>query len=114
MLSKFTVSNYKTFETTVSIVFDQPGNYSYHKECIHNGLVAKAVIIGKNASGKFNLGKAILDIKQVLRGDKGEAPGNPGERFFNANSDLPAASFDYEFIIASSKIGYSYKKDASQ
>lgn len=73
MLSKFSVSNYKTFETTVSIAFDQPGNYSYHKECIQNGLVAKAVIIGKNASGKFNLGKAILDIKQVLRGDKGEA-----------------------------------------
>ena len=61
MLQKFTVKGFKNFETKIE--FDlKSGNYSFNNSVVKNNILRTAVIYGDNASGKSNLGLAIMDI----------------------------------------------------
>ena len=61
MLQKFTVKGFKNFESKIE--FDlTSGNYSFNNSVVKNNILTTAVIYGDNASGKSNLGLAIMDI----------------------------------------------------
>ena len=62
MLTRFTVSNFKGFNSEITIDLENANGYSFHKESIKNGIVNNALIYGPNAIGKSNLGFAIFDI----------------------------------------------------
>ena len=66
MLRKFSVTNYKNFRDTVCIDFTDTRKYDFNTECIKNGLINKAVILGRNGIGKTNLGLALFDISYTL------------------------------------------------
>lgn len=43
-----------------------PHNYGFNKNLIRNGLVNKAMIVGKNGCGKTSFGFALFDIVYTL------------------------------------------------
>jgi len=116
MLKKFTVSNYRSFEKPITLDFTNVGDYDFNEECIKEGLINKAVIYGKNAVGKTNLGYAIVDVMTMipgrisdvtLRQARTKAPG-----FINAKSNEQVAKFEYVFQLDSKEIVYNYEKYA--
>lgn len=61
MLQKFKVKGFKNFASQIE--FDlTAGNYSFNDSIVKNNILTTAVIYGDNASGKSNLGLAIMDI----------------------------------------------------
>ncbi|MGL5260334.1 MAG: AAA family ATPase, partial [Lachnospiraceae bacterium] len=108
MLKKFQVSNYKNFKEPVQIRFDKIGGYQFNSECITNDNISKMLIYGRNATGKTNLGKALMDIFVQMSGayfyslQKGN--------YLNADSDEKFATFIYEFQFKDDKVKYVYKK----
>ena len=77
MLTKFRVSNFKSFRENFEIDFTKVYNYDFNTECIKNNCIYNAIVYGKNGVGKSNLGFAIFDIIEHLT-DK-----NKGERNYN-------------------------------
>ena len=61
MLKEFTVQNFKNFEN-ITLDFGNIGNYSFKTDVIKNNTISKMLILGKNRSGKSNVGLAIFDI----------------------------------------------------
>ncbi|MDX8044766.1 ATP-binding protein [Gracilibacillus sp. S3-1-1] len=111
MLKKFTVSNYRIFEEPITIDFSNVRDYTFNPECIKDDLVNKGMIYGKNAVGKTNLGKAIIDIRFTVLPNEIKYPTNIG--FLNANSKYNFAKFDYVFIIDGQVINYIYEKKSA-
>ena len=66
MLRKFSVTNFMNFRKTVCIDLTDVRGYGFNTHCIRNGLVDKAIIIGRNGSGKTNLSLALSDIARIL------------------------------------------------
>ena len=66
MLKKFAVKNYKNFKEKIEINFDAVAGYQFSSDCICNGLISKMLIYGRNATGKTNLGRAIMNIHTTL------------------------------------------------
>lgn len=62
MLAEFKVRNYKNFRDELLFSLESEKNYEFNQEAIHNGIIKDSVIVGYNASGKTNLGWAIMDI----------------------------------------------------
>jgi AAA15 family ATPase/GTPase len=114
MLTKFSVKNFKNFKDEIVFDLSKSRDYQFNKECIKDGIVNKSIIYGKNASGKTNLVLAIFDIISNLT-DKIAIPhGNVDNPyiFYKNLQNLPSESveFNYEFMLGSKKIEYSYKK----
>jgi AAA15 family ATPase/GTPase len=109
MLMKFEVENFKNFKEKLIFDFSKTRDYSYHKNLIKSDLVNKAVIYGKNASGKSNLGFAIFDIVMSLTDNENRSTKHY-KNYINASSDLDYASFLYEFLIEGFRIKYHYTK----
>ncbi len=112
MLRKFAVTNYRGFRDRLELDLTAVRNYAFSQDCIKDGLVKTALVVGKNASGKTNLGIALFDIVNVLT-DKGVAREcmDP-ESFLNGFSDHGYATFEYEFQFGNSTIRYEYRKIA--
>ena len=71
MLKKITIRNYKCFD---ELTFDlSAADYSYNPILVKDGVVNKALIYGKNGTGKTSLGFAIFDLVQHLT-DKHSPP----------------------------------------
>ena len=66
MIESFTVENYKNFRDKVKIDFSKTKNYEFNNYLISNGLLNKVLLIGKNGTGKTNLGRALFDIVYTL------------------------------------------------
>lgn len=107
MLKKFEVKNYKNFKEKISIDFGKVGGYQFNKECISNGLIAKMLIYGRNATGKTNLGNAIMDIRSVLFSSAIWSMNS----FLNADSLEKNAEFTYCFQFGHDEAIYSYSKE---
>ncbi len=109
MLKLFKVYNYKNFKDTIEFNFGKIGGYKFNSECINSGTISKGILYGRNATGKTNLGMAIVDIKNIIMGNpllyrrKG--------RILNANSDDRYASFYYEFDIDGKNVIYTYNRN---
>lgn len=108
MLKCFKIRNYKNFKDTLVFDFGKVGGYKFNQECITHDVVGKGIIYGRNATGKTNLGNAILDIRRVVLG------GAHFQRnyFLNADSDEECASFYYEFMFGESQVTFQYEKKA--
>ncbi len=109
MLKCFKVNNYKNFKNTVEIDFGKVGGYKFNQECINSGKISKGIIYGRNATGKTNLGMAIIDIRSIILGISMYF--RRKDRILNADSNDKYASFYYEFEIDGKCIVYSYKKN---
>ena len=107
MLKKFTVKNYKNFEKEVCLDFEKTAGYQFSTDCITDGLISKMLIYGKNATGKTNLGSAVMDIRAML---SDAIPGAETEAFLNADSEEDAATFSYIFDFDGQEMVYRYAK----
>ncbi len=108
MLKAFTLRNYKNFKDEITIDFENIRDYSFQKDCISDGIITKMLICGRNATGKTNLGKALLDVKDVLYGTF-ECPYDPF--LLNADSDKKTAFFEYRFQFGDTELCYEYLKE---
>lgn len=107
MLKEFTVENYKNFKNKISIDFEDVAGYQFSTDCISNGSIAKMLIYGLNATGKTNLGRAIMDISSTMFGnqiliEKGV--------FINADSTEDVAKFSYKFTFDNVELVYQYAR----
>ena len=107
MLKRFVVKNYKNFRDEIILDFGNTAGYQFNQDCVFGNLISKAIIYGRNATGKSNLGNAILDIAYTLRG----IPRFKSERvFINADSSEDYATFSYLFIFNGEELNYEYKR----
>lgn len=105
MLKRFEVKNYKNFKEKVTIDFANVGGYQFSGDCITNQMLGKMLIYGKNATGKTNLGLAIMDIARrnsISRVYEGI--------YLNADSKDRYAYFTYVFQFGQDEMIYQYKK----
>lgn len=111
MLKKFAVKNYKNFKEEINIDFGNVAGYQFSSDCISDGMIAKMLIYGRNATGKTNLGKAIMDIGTTMFG---------GPRFMengvflNADSKEDSAKFSYTFCFDETELHYEYTRFSNQ
>ena len=106
MLKKFIMKNFKNFEDEISINFQDTAGYQFNMDCISRDMISKMLIYGRNATGKTNLGKALMDIRGTLFG----RPASLQEGFFlNADSPDDAAAFSYAFQFDEHELIYRYE-----
>lgn len=108
MLTKFSIKNFKNFETKFSIDFTQTKQYNFSTDCVKDGIVKTGLIYGPNSIGKTNLGKAIFDIVQTVT-NKEKCP-NLYICYQNARHSDDVVSFSYEFHFAQGTARYEYDK----
>lgn len=112
MLKKFVLRNYKNFKEDICVDFGNIAGYQFSLDCIINGLIGKMLIYGRNATGKTNLGRAILDVKRSLLGSSGYLGGR--DAFLNADSAEDKAYFHYVFEIDGCEVIYRYTRHANR
>ena len=66
MLKSLTVSNFKIFESPVTIDFSATGNYAFNKYAVKDGISKTSVMYGKNASGKSSIALALFDTSGLF------------------------------------------------
>jgi AAA15 family ATPase/GTPase len=112
MLKKFTVTNTTSFEKKLEFDLSSIKNYEFNTDCLKDNVVKTALIYGKNASGKSNLGWAMFDIIEHLTDFNTKQL--PRGNFLNYLSDNLVATFEYVFFIDNVDIQYSYTKTANR
>ena len=112
MLRKFSVTNYKNFANTVTIDFTDTRKYDFNTECVKNGLINKALVLGRNGIGKSNLGLAIFDISYTLTDNVRNPLQMDSESFLNGNSSSKYATFVYEFQKGEDILRFEYRKNS--
>lgn len=109
MIKKFSVRNFKNFKDDIIIDFSHTRDYSFNNELIVDGIINKAMILGKNSSGKSNLGTAIMDITTHLTDNKWD---NTFYLAYLCGDSLENyASFKYEMVFNDDNVKYYYQKD---
>lgn len=111
MLKKFILKNYKNFKDEISINFENTEGYQFSADCITDGTVSKILIYGRNATGKTNLGNALMDIHATMFGIPHY---NGGSSILNADSTEDSANFSYEFKFGSNTLLYHYARFSDQ
>ena len=111
MLKKFTLRNYKNFKDEISIDFENTAGYQFSTDCITDGIISKMLIYGRNATGKTNLGKALMDINKTMFGGRNFYDTGI---FLNADSIDKTAIFSYEFCFENNELVYRYARLSNQ
>ena len=107
MLKRFEVRNYKNFKDSIVVDFSKTGGYKYNLDCVSGNLISKMLIYGRNASGKTNLGRAIMDINyEIFRGMS-----IFDNSTLNADSNDLYNSYSYNFIFDEDEIIYNYSRN---
>lgn len=109
MLKKFSVTNFKNFQDKITFDLGDTRNYKFNSECIKDGIVNKAIIYGKNASGKSNLLFAIFDIVSGFT----DYQGNALQYHLYKNLDIESKNFitfEYEFLFNNQSVIYTCDK----
>ena len=111
MLKKFTIKNYKNFKKEIALDFQNTFSYQFSTDCITDGLIGKMLIYGRNATGKTNLGRALMNIFYIMF----DISEYTNERdFLNADSPEDAAVFTYIFQLGNSELIYKYSRLSNQ
>jgi len=112
VLRKFEVKNYKNFRDTICIDFTDVHDYKYNEYCVKDGLIDKMIVYGKNASGKSNLGMALLDLAMDIQSSRNSAYFRNNQHLYkNADAaDDELVEFVYSFQIDDNTVDYAYKK----
>lgn len=112
MIKRFSVKNFKNFKDEVIIDFSNTRDYSFNTDLLKNGLINKAMILGKNNSGKSNLGAAIMDITTHLTDNRAD---NLIYKVYLCGDSLENyAEFKYEFLFNDNTVKYMYRKDSAR
>lgn len=111
MLKRFALKNYKNFRDEIKIDFGSVAGYQFSMDCISDGMIAKMLIYGRNATGKTNLGRAIMDIGATIFA--GPRFGGNGV-FLNADSVEDFARFSYTFDFDGNELIYKYTRSSNQ
>lgn len=112
MLKTFSVSGIRNFPGPVTLDLSKTRDYQFNTEYIRDGIVTNALLIGKNSTGKTNLGLALGDICNTFsliqsgssRLEKQES------LYLNADNGRGTACFRYIFQFGDNEVGYSYEK----
>ena len=107
MLKRFALRNYKNFADDIEIRFDGIAGYKFNDNCIDNGLISKMLIYGRNATGKTNLGMAIMNIYDMIFNNMRYV--TPISNAAHINEEV---CFSYVFLIDNKEIVYEYTKDS--
>lgn len=109
MIKRFSVTNFKNFRDTCTLDLSRIRDYSFNTHLIKNNLVNKALLYGKNGSGKSNLGFALMDITTHLTDNLR----NPNNYLFSLNGDCASKTmrFRYEFDFNGKDVVYEYEKN---
>lgn len=102
MLKRFELRNYKTFNGSLRIDFDDVCGYQFNTNCITDGLLGKMLIYGRNATGKTNLGGALQDIYYTLFLLRHR------DMLINADTDSDELFFSYTFVFDKDELKYEY------
>jgi AAA15 family ATPase/GTPase len=108
VLTKFSVSNFKSFNTEFVFDLKNTNAYEFNQSSVKNGIVNNVLIYGHNGVGKSNLGLAIFDIIGHLTDTK--SPELEYSIYLNALNKSKTAHFCYEFLFDGNKIVYEYEK----
>lgn len=111
MLKKFRLKNYKNFKDEITIDFKDTAGYQFNTDCLSDGIISKMLIYGRNATGKTNLGRALLDIGYTI---SSSIRYQRNGIMLNADSNEKVAVFDYEFQFGSTEVCYRYSKNSNQ
>lgn len=111
MLCKFKVKGYKGFDKELVLDFENHKEYQFNKDLIKNDLINKAIIYGKNGSGKTNIGYALFDITFHLTDKNKNMESRIMSNYLNMDGNHKYAEFYYEFKFGTDKIIYKYKKE---
>ena len=109
MLKSFYVKNYKNFRDGLTIDFTNHGDYQFNTDCISNGIISKMLIYGRNATGKTNLGQALMDAAYTFTGRQRYFDSSS---YLNADSNEDIAEFRYTMQFGDDEVVYHYTKYA--
>ena len=107
MLKKFVLSNFKNFRDEIKIDFEDIAGYQFSTDCISDNIITKMLIYGKNATGKTNLGRALVDIAFLMIV---EPVYIENSMILNADSSEDYAKFSYTFGFGDDEIIYQYTR----
>lgn len=108
MLKEFRVRNFMNFQDELVFSLADEKRYDFNNHVIKNKIIRDAVLVGDNASGKSNLGKAILDITNHLT-DATHTRISDG-LYVNLFSKDSEAHFLYTFQFDEHVVSYKYDK----
>lgn len=108
MLAEFRVKNFKNFRDELRFSLESGKNYEFNQKAIHNGVIKDSVVVGYNASGKTNLGLAMMDIIVHLTNEKWSR--EPRLFYSNLYNQDDTVSFVYKFKFDSGCLEYAYEK----
>ena len=113
MLKSFHVKNFKQFKD-LTLDLSRVRDYRFGEDLIchapQGDLVKTAVVFGRNASGKSNLGLAIMDVTFHLSDSK--VGMDKYDFYLNADSESKVATFCYHFFLNGEDIIYEYDKES--
>lgn len=110
MLKRFSVQGYRTFEKKITLDLANTRDYKFNEHNVHGGIVNTGLIVGRNASGKPNLGRVIADVTDVYRVRESDGSLSEDPLYLNADCDSSVASFEYVFQLGGTEITYAYDR----
>lgn len=108
MLKKFSVEGYRGFQDKLVFDLSMPRDYRFNTGAIRDGIVKDALIYGRNGTGKTNLSRALLDIRQNVVADSTDYRSYVA--FLNADGNQSNALFSYLFELDGQDVLYEYAK----
>lgn len=109
MLAEFRIKNYKNFKDELFFSLESSQYYDFNQSAMYNGIIKDSVVVGHNASGKTNLGLAMMDINFHLT-DKNLNAKKINIFYSNLYNQENMVSFLYKFKFGSSILEYTYEK----